>query len=130
MINHFFIGVTRFERIGLVFLVGLSTVLAMAESGNTDPNQTEFDSPIGINPGSITAQFEEDEEWKDSLFRLPLVGRTLEPWYDFKTELSEKDGFKGYGLTVGFDGSIFFMEYTKKAHENSAFLVLIIDRLG
>ena len=102
MKNLFSYGTSAIGHFGATLLVGLvlscGTTLVMAESINTDPNETEFDSPIGINPGSITAQFEEDEEWKDSLFRLPRVEQTLKPWYDFKTELSEEHGLN-FGLS-------------------------------
>jgi carbohydrate-selective porin OprB len=79
-------------RLGVILLVGLNVTLVMAEPSSTDPNGTEFDSPIGHAPGSITAQFEEDEERKETLFRTLWVERTLEPWYDYKTKLSEEHG--------------------------------------
>jgi porin len=60
----------------------------------------EFDyPPMNMNnPGSIVDRLAEDAKPKEYLFQFPGVSGVLKPWYDLKTDLDEKHGFK-FGIS-------------------------------
>jgi porin len=73
------------------------TTLENAEPVNTDESEQNLGLRLN-SPGSIVKRLEEDEKRKDYLFQFPGVDGVLKPWYDSKTELDEKHGFK-FGIS-------------------------------
>ena len=45
-------------------------------------------------PGSVSAQLEEDDAVKESVFRFPWFDAALQPWFDFKGRLNERSGLQ------------------------------------
>jgi len=71
-----------------------SSTLENTEPNNTDASKHEVEGPLGLeNSGSIVERLKRDAESKDYLFQFPGVNHVLEPWYDFKADLKEKNGF-------------------------------------
>ena len=108
MIFRFLWGPGRLIRWRMIFLVGV-TVLAItpkqaasAAGENAKPSDTapsEQDAGLSMNsPGSIAERLEQDAERKDYIFQFPGVSSVLDPWYDWKTNLNEKYGFR-FGIS-------------------------------
>jgi hypothetical protein len=57
-------------------------------------------------PSSVTAQLEEDDEIKKTAFRFPWFDRTLQPWFDFKGRLNNRNGLQlGAAYTMLYQGA-------------------------
>ena len=53
-------------------------------------------------PGSIQGQLREDDRLKQPVIRFPGIDDALQPWFDWKKELSDR-----HGLQVGVDYNVF-----------------------
>ena len=108
MRNHFVREASCLSLLGAIFLAVLitatlvqagSTTQEDAKSDNTGTSEQELDLPLNLNsPGSIIERLRRDRERKEYLFQFPGVSRALRPWYDLKTDLDEKYGFR-YGIS-------------------------------
>jgi porin len=119
MSKYFSVWLIRLYRSGIVVIIGLITTTQVlagdATLKNTPTNNTEAsEQELGLrmnNPGSIVERLEEDDKPKEYLFQFPGVSGLLKPWYDLKTYLDEKYGFKfGFSYTA----------YYQKASDNSS----------
>ncbi len=80
--------------------VSAAGVHAAAAEPVAAPTAAEFqvsrfaDDLATDNPGSMSEQFAQDREWRESLFQIPGAERIFGAWSDTRTRLAEKYGFR------------------------------------
>jgi len=91
--------------VSILILMSLSMCVFAEEEPRTGKSGFGRTGQFG-GPNSVTAQLEEDDEIKKTVFRLPWFDAALQPWFDFKGGVNERNGLQlGAAYTALFQGA-------------------------